>query len=336
MAAAIATARCIDMAATKVASTNTGMTIKEAHTGTLPDRKLVSHVWVDLAPRPPQLRQPGVTRVRYALALLLFAFATSALRAQATTAHKAERDPTTAVSESPEAIASAQTASKPPAADTPKVSYVGGQLRINALDSTLAEVLAKVAALTGVKIDVPAGADKEPMPVVELGPGPAREILASLLSDSDFDYLIQASDKDPDLMQSVVLIPRAKKSGGPKGTIMAARQSSSPFARAATPPPEVAEAREPDTAVPAQPQNAAAEASSPNPQPAPTQPDQPMPLTPAQPAQSDFSKPAQLSPPATLNSQSINQQLQQMYQQRMQMVQQSPAGAAASGTTGGR
>ena len=110
----------------------------------------------------------------------------------------------------------------------PTISYVGGQLRIDALGSTLADVLTKVAALTGVKIDVPAGADSERMPVVELGPGPARQILASLLSDSNFDYLIQASDADPEKIQSVLLMPREKKGERDQWTDAAARASRGP------------------------------------------------------------------------------------------------------------
>ena len=53
---------------------------------------------------------------------------------------------------------------------------MGGQLRIDVLGTTLADVLAKVAALTGVTIDLPEAAKDERLPVVQLGPGPAREV----------------------------------------------------------------------------------------------------------------------------------------------------------------
>ena len=224
-------------------------------------------------------------------------------------------------------------AQEPPAqtAAPPNISYVGGQLRINTLDSTLADVLKKVADLTGVKIDVPAGANSERMPVVELGPGPARQVLASLLSGSNLDYVIQASDTDPTKIQSVLLMPRDKRGSGTNGTEAAARPIRSPFARAAVAPPEEAPAPVPDIPVPAQPENAAAEASSLNPQPALTQPEQ------AQPGQSNLPKPGTLTPPQTMTPENINQQLQQMYQQRMQMIQQdrqtgSPAAPANPGS----
>ena len=249
----------------------------------------------------------STTKAGCALALLVFA---SVAAAQTTT---------------PEAPAAAAESPARPAGP-PKITYVGGQLRIAALGSTLAEVLAQVAALTGVNIDVPAGANSERMPVVELGPGPARQVLASLLSDSDFDYLIQASDADPEKIQSVLLMAREKKGSGTNGTDVMARASRGPAAPA---PPEVTAS---DSPAPAPPEIPAPDASSLNPQPASAPSEQATPPSPVQPdlsgqplLQPDTSNPAKpgaLTPPAALTPQSINQQLQQMYQQRAQMTQQ--------------
>jgi hypothetical protein len=227
----------------------------------------------------------------------------------------------------------AQTASALPALEKlpavpPKISYVGGQLRIDALGATLADVLTKVAALTGVNIEVPAGARNERMPVVELGPGLPRQILASLLSDSTFDYLIQSSSADPEKLQSVLLIPREKRGGGTSAADGTPRPARSPYARAQAQP----EAPVPDTPLPPQPEIAAPEVSALNSAPeappadasappAPALPDQPMLLPSAQPDPSALTRPGALAPPQTLSPQSINQQLQQMYQQRMQMIQ---------------
>ncbi len=210
------------------------------------------------------------------------------------------------------------------AAEPLTITYVGGQLRIEARDSTLGYVLTKVAALTGVKIDVPAEANSEQMPFVKLGPGPARGVLASLLSDSNFDYLIQASDTEPGKIQNVLLIPRERKGAGTPGMEAPGRSTSSPYARATVP----------DSPVPVQPASAPAEASL-DPQPPPPQPDQSPRRAAFLPDQSELAKSAPLSPPPILNSQGISQQLQQMYQQRMQMVQQDrqtlPAAAASPG-----
>jgi len=233
-------------------------------------------------------------------------------------------------------VATAQNgpgAAEPPASEKtpaapPSISYAGGQLRINALDSTLADVLTKVAALTGMKIEVPDGANRERMPMVELGPGPARQVLASLLSDSTFDYLIQASDADPEKIQSVLLMPREKKGSGANATTAAARPARGPNGRPAPEPAQPEEAPAPDSAVAATPESAAAEAMSLSSQPDPSTQAPPAPLDPSgqfprlQPDSSNPAKPGALTPPQVLNPESINQQLQQMYQQRTLMTQQ--------------
>ncbi len=197
----------------------------------------------------------------------------------------------------------------------PGIYYAGGQLSIHVVDMALGDVLAKVASLTGVKIDLPADAADERMPVVELGPGPARQILASLLRDSDFDYLIQASDTDSGRIHRVLLLPREKKGGGPAGTVA----SRSPNARESAfsgGPPAI------DSQLPAQPRNAVTEDGSPISQPAQAPEEQPsLPLA-SQREQTSPTKAATLSPPQTLSPLSINQQLQQMYQQRIQLMQQ--------------
>lgn len=239
-----------------------------------------------------------------------------------------------------------ESATPAPAPEKPpqvrkEISYVDGQLKIDALNATLADVLAKVAALTGVKIDLPEGATSEPMPVVDLGPGPAREILASLLRDSNFDYLILASDNDPEKIQSVVLMTRDKKGSGSNAIEAVARPIRSPYSRAAAPPPRQEEPAPPDPPAPAQPENTVAGVNSPNgttqpdpsaPSPSPqpdsstsslsTQPDLSAPPTFGQPLQTNIPPTFPVPPPAVMNQQNINQQLLQMYQQRVQMVQQ--------------
>jgi hypothetical protein len=257
-----------------------------------------------------------VTPPGCALALLLFAGAAMAQHPQASALHA------TAI----EAATVPTALDKHPAA-TPSISYVGGQLRINVFNATLADVLTQVAVLTGVIIEVPPGARNERMPVVELGPGTARQVLASLLSDSTFDYLIQSSSADPEKLQSVLLIPRDKKGSAPAGADASGRPARSPYLRAEAQP----EAPVPDNPPPPQPQTAP-EASALSSVPPAVQPDPSAPPTSPQPDQSVLlpstqqdpsasPRPGALAPPQTLNPQSINQQLQQMYQQRMQMAQ---------------
>jgi hypothetical protein len=241
-------------------------------------------------------------------------------------AAKAPEVPASAV----EVPAPAQTASAPPALEKrpavpTKISYVGGQLRIDAFDVTLTDILSKVAALTGVIIDLPAGAKNERLPVVELGPGTARQVLAELLSDSTFDFLIQSSSADPDKLQSVLLIPRDKK--GAAAADGSARPPRSPFARASAQPEAVPDNPQPEAAAPESSSvNTVAEAMPAAPSTPPAQaaalPDQPMQLpSTLQPDPSALSRPGALAPPQSLSPQTINTQLQQMYQTRMQMIQ---------------
>ena len=91
----------------------------------------------------------------------------------------------------------------------PQVSWDGKQLSISSENSTLAAILTAVRGHTHAVIEIPPGAGAERV-AVELGPAPAREVLTSLLSGSNFDFVILASDTDEDAIQSVVLTPRGK------------------------------------------------------------------------------------------------------------------------------
>lgn len=96
-------------------------------------------------------------------------------------------------------------AESPPKA--PKVTCVGGQLKISADNSTLGSILSAVHACIGVQIDIPAGAGAQ-RTFEELGPGSEREVLDALLSGSDFNYVIGASDADPQKVETVLLMER--------------------------------------------------------------------------------------------------------------------------------
>jgi hypothetical protein len=226
------------------------------------------------------------------------------------------------------------------AASAQGVFYADGQLRINVANSTLAEILTRVAALTGVKIELPESTSAEQVPSLKLGPGPAREVLASLLSESNFDYLIQGSDADPGRLQSLLLLPRGKRDSAPD---VPARQVRNAYARvaaapvppaAAAAPPEEAPAAAPDTPIAAPDQAVSASLSTPPPEsdqtvPVSSPPDLSAPPIYGQPLQTNVPKTFPVPPPASFDQQSVNQQLQQMYQQRMQMQQQRQVGASS-------
>ncbi len=85
-----------------------------------------------------------------------------------------------------------------------QVSYEDGQLTIIAENSKLGEILAAVSERLGANIELPASSSDERI-WVRAGPGPARRVLAALLSGTDLDYVIQASDTDPEGILSLGL-----------------------------------------------------------------------------------------------------------------------------------
>ena len=130
----------------------------------------------------------------------------------------------------------------------PRVLFEDGQLTINASDSSLADVLYALRACTGADIDLPSGASAERV-TAQLGPGPARKVLADLLSWSNFDYVIQAANNDPLSIQSVTLMVRIKSipSTAPGTPGPPVRGAAAIAARPAEPPPTPAAAETPES-----------------------------------------------------------------------------------------
>ena len=89
----------------------------------------------------------------------------------------------------------------------PKVTCSGDQLTISADNATLGGVLAAVHACTGVQVEIPEGAAGSRV-FGELGPGPARQVLESLLSGTEFNFVIGSSDTDPQKIETVLLMSR--------------------------------------------------------------------------------------------------------------------------------
>ena len=88
----------------------------------------------------------------------------------------------------------------------PQVSYQNGSLTIVAENSTLGDILREVRKRTGASIDVPGNATERV--ATRLGPGPARDILTTLLNGTSFNYVMVGSAGDPTALASVVLTPR--------------------------------------------------------------------------------------------------------------------------------
>jgi hypothetical protein len=98
----------------------------------------------------------------------------------------------------------------------PQVTYQNGQLSIQAQNSTLSSILSAVHARTGARVEMPADTAND-RAAVQLGPGNPRDVLASLLQGSRFDYIVIGSPTDPDALSEVILTPHAGSGGGAPG-----------------------------------------------------------------------------------------------------------------------
>lgn len=105
----------------------------------------------------------------------------------------------------------------------PQVSYHAGQLTIQAQNSTLGDILGAVRTQTGASFDLPANATERV--VGRFGPGPAREVLASLLNGSHFNYVMLGSPTDASAVQQVILTP---KPGGATETVSGSMNQPNP------------------------------------------------------------------------------------------------------------
>jgi len=195
-----------------------------------------------------------------------------------------------------------------------RVSYEDGQLTIIAENSKLGDILAEVSERMGADIELPASASDERI-WVRLGPGPARRVLAALLGGTDLDYVIQASDTDPEGIQSVLLTPRTKAAvattGRPASPAEQARGASRRNPQLNRGPAEVLgreNSTEPATTVEVPP--AGSPPASAEEQPASAE---------LQLAPDTSAADADKSVPKT--SEQMIQKLQNMYQQRKQMQQ---------------
>lgn len=83
------------------------------------------------------------------------------------------------------------------------VSYEDGLLSISAQDAPLSDVLAQLHQHTGATIDAPAYMGDRI--AVELGPGPAVEVVAALLEATHFNYVIAGAANKPGAVQRIQL-----------------------------------------------------------------------------------------------------------------------------------
>ena len=90
----------------------------------------------------------------------------------------------------------------------PVVTYENGSLTIEAQNSTLSDVLQAVEKHTGAKFDIGSGDTSERV-VGKIGPGTARDVLATLLNGSHFNYVMLSPLGNPSGLSRVLLTPRS-------------------------------------------------------------------------------------------------------------------------------
>lgn len=97
------------------------------------------------------------------------------------------------VSAAIENITPPPAASEAPAKPVVSVTFTNGLLRIRAEKATLSQVLFEVQQQTQAEIAIPAGAEQEEV-AADLGPGPARDVLASLLNGSPYNFIFVGNE----------------------------------------------------------------------------------------------------------------------------------------------
>ena len=113
-------------------------------------------------------------------------------------------NPTPAVSP---ATAQSNTPEPPPTDQPPtppQVTYRNGLLSIQAVNSTLGSVLTAIRNKAGIQFEGLEGGASERVAVV-MGPAPAGEVLAAILSGSQFDFVAMERPDSPGIVQRVVL-----------------------------------------------------------------------------------------------------------------------------------
>jgi hypothetical protein len=108
----------------------------------------------------------------------------------------------------PLAIEVEQSPAQPPA-QAPVISWDGKQLTIDAENTSLSEILLAIRSRTGASIEMPPSTSSERV-AVHMGPAPVREVLSSLLYGTDFNYVIQSSDGDEEGLGKVIITAREK------------------------------------------------------------------------------------------------------------------------------
>lgn len=141
-----------------------------------------------------------------------------------------------------------------PAPAPPIAQVTDGKLTIRANGQDFASVLESVRSVTGLTVEMPQGANSDPV-FLSVGPTDVSNALVALLDGTNYNYIIVGSEQDSRVVKRLILTDRT--SGG-SGTLVASSQGP-PVASQ----PVLYGGVQPDTE---------AEAEPPPPPPAPIQP----------------------------------------------------------------
>lgn len=95
----------------------------------------------------------------------------------------------------------------------PQVTFQNGKLTIIARNSTLGDILRAVHTKTGANVELSGSATERVVGM--FGPGPSRDVVASLLNGSHFNYVMLGSEANPDQLQHLILTPKGADGGAP-------------------------------------------------------------------------------------------------------------------------
>jgi hypothetical protein len=136
---------------------------------------------------------------------------------------------------------------KPP--PTLQVEFAYGKLRVSTERSTLGEVLRAIGQQTGASVSMPPDADRQPI-VANLGPAPAREVIAALLSGVPYNVVLIGSGDNLSQVTRIMLTPRSAVTGSMPATAEPAPVQEAP----PEPPPIIETEPPPQDTVPPPPQ----------------------------------------------------------------------------------
>src|SRR6185437_3690139 len=90
-----------------------------------------------------------------------------------------------------------------------QVTYQNSQLTILARNSTVGDILRAVRKQTGANVDAPPNATQRV--VGQFGPGSPRDVLASVLDASGFNYVLLGSQTNPNGLEHVIITAKSNE-----------------------------------------------------------------------------------------------------------------------------